>query len=342
MSDPLSSAEFAIVDTERLDEITTRHRQIADFLRQEKFAAMLIQQPSNFAWLTAGASNERGGSTGLSGSLFVTPEARVIICTNADTAQFFETEVNNMGFQLKERPWFEPRSQMLADLCRGRKVASDSGFPGTSDVHSALFGLRSPLSEYDRGRLRTGGQLLTHAIEATARGIVKGRSEAEIAGELSHRLLKHQLVPERLQILADGRGRRFRCWTYDDSPVRRYCSISAVARYQGLYIGAARTICLGDAPAELLKAFEPAALVHSTGIFFTQSNWSLNDVWSRVHRLYEKTGSAAEWRQSDQADVVEFEFGAVPLRPNSEFPLTEGTAVYWHPSVGPVLMGDTV
>ena len=342
LSDPLDSAEFAAVDTERLGEIATRHQRIAEFLRQEGYAALLIQQPSNFAWLTAGGCNERGGSTGSTGALFVTPDARVIVCSNADTAQFFEVEVGNMGFQLKERPWFEPRAVMLADLCRGRRVASDSPFNGTTDVSMPLLGMRLPLSDFDTARMREGSKLLTHAVEATARGLTKGRTEAEIAGELSHRLFKHGLQPERLQILADGRGRRFRRWTFDESPVQGYCTISAVARYHGLFVGAARTVCWDDAPSELLKAFEPAALVVATGVYFSQPDWELFEVWNRVHRLYDKSGAAAEWRLSDQADVVEYEFGAVAIMPTSEFRLSAGTPVYWHPSVGPVLMGDTV
>lgn len=342
LSDPLSSAEFAIIDTERLGEIAVRHQRIAEFLRQEEYAALLIQQPSNFAWLTAGGCNERGGSSGLTGALFVTPDARVIVCSNADTAQFFEVEVANMGFQLKERPWFEPRSVMLADLCRGRRVASDTPFTGTTDVSQHLLGMRLPLSDFDSVRLREGARLLTRAVEATARGLKQGRIEAEIAGELSHRLIKHGLQPERTQILADGRGRRFRRWTHDPSPVQRYCTISAVARYRGLFVGAARTVCLGEAPPELLKAFEPAALVAATGIYFSQPDWELFEVWNRVHRLYDKSGAATEWRLSDQADVVEYEFGAVPVMPTSEFQLSAGTPIFWHPSVGPVLMGDTV
>ena len=342
LSDPLSSAEFAAVDTERLGEIATRHQRIAEFLRQEGYAALLIQQPSNFAWLTAGGCNERGGSTGSTGALFVTPDARVLVCSNADTAQFFEFEVSNMGFQLKERPWFEPRAVMLADLCRGRRVASDSPFNGTTDVSMRLLEMRLPLSDFDTAWLRGAGKRLTRAVEATARGLTKGRTEAEIAGELSHRLVKHGLQPERLQILADGRGGRFRRWTYDDSPVQRYCTISAVARYRGLFIGVARTVCWGNAPSELLKAFEPAALVSATGIYFSQPDWELFEVWNRVHRLYDKSGAAAEWRLGDQADVVEYEFGAVPIMPTSEFRLSAGTPVYWHPSVETVLMGDTV
>ena len=342
LSDPSPSAEFATVDTDRVSEIATRHQRVADFLRQEKYAALLIQQPSNFAWLTAGACNERGGSTGCTGSIFVTPDARVLVCSNADTAQFFETEVSNMGFQLKERPWFEPRNVMVADLCRGRRVASDSGFSGTTDVSPRLLEMRLPLSDFDAARLREAGKLLTHAIEATARGLTVGRTEAEIAGELSHRLFKHGLHPERLQVLADGRGRRFRRWTYDQSPVQRYCSISAVASFHGLMVGAARTVCWGTAPPDLLKAFESAVLISAAGIYFSQPDWELFEVWNRVHRLYEKTGAGSEWQLADQADIVEYEFGAIPVVPSSEYRLSAGTPIYWHPSVGPVQMGDTV
>ena len=342
LSDPLSSAEYATLDTERLSEIAARHQRLADFLRQEDFEAALLQQSSNFTWLTAGGSNERGGTTGATGALFVTPEARVIACSNVDTNQFFESEVCNMGFQLKERVWTEPRSVMLADLCRGRRVASDTGFPGTTNVALRLLGLRLPLSDYEKTRLREAARLLTRAIEATARGMVKGRTEAEIAGEVSHRMFKHGVYPERIQVLGDGRGARFRRWNFDDSPVHGYCTISAVGRYCGFFVGAARTVSLGDPPEALLKAFHSAAMIAATGIYFSQPDWELFEVWNRVHRLYEKSGVEAEWRLADQAEIVEYEFGTVPVMPNSEFRLTVGTPVFWHPSVGPVLMGDTV
>ena len=342
LSDPLSSAEFATIDMGRASEITRRHQLIREFLDRENYSALLLQQPANFAWLTCGGQNQRGGQTGSTGCLFVTPEARVIVCSNADTAQLFEAEVAGLGFQLKERPWYEPRSVMVSDLCRGRRVASDTGVGETDDVSLMLLGMRLPLSPYDLTHLRDAGRFVAHGIEATARGLTRGRTEAEIAGELSHRLLKQGVIPERIQILGDGRGRRFRYWTFDQSRVQRCCTISVVGRYCGLYVGAARTVSLGEPPADLLAACEPAALIAATGMFFSQPEWELYEVWNRVHRLYEKSGAAAEWRLADQADVVEYEFGSIPLMPNSEYRLSAGVPLFWHPSVGPALMGDTV
>ena len=342
LSDPFSSAEFAVIDTTRVNEVTRRHRLIREFLNREDYAALLLQNPANFAWLTVGGQNQRGGSTGQTGALFVTPDARVIVCSNSETAQYFEADIPGLGFQLKERPWFEPKAVMVSDLCRGRRVASDTGLKGTDDVSLMLLGMRLPLTDYDTELTREAGRLVTHAVEATARSLTRGRTEAEIAGEIAHRLLKHNVYPERIQILGDGRGRRFRYWTFDQTNVHRYCTISVVGRYQGLHAGVARTVSFGAPPPELLAAFEPAALVAATGIYFSQPEWELFEVWNRVQRLYEKSGAAAEWRLADQADVVEYAFGSVPLMPTSEFRLTAGTPVFWHPSVGPAVMGDTV
>lgn len=342
LSDPLSSAEFATIDASRVAEVTRRHSLIREFLDREDYCALLLQQPANFSWLTAGGQNQRGGLTGNTGSVFVTPEARVIVCSNSDTAQFFESDASGLGFQLKERPWYEPRAVMISDLCRGRRVASDTGVCGTNDVSLMLMGMRLPLTTFDTERLREAGRIVAHGIEATARSLTRGKSEAEIAGELAHRLMKRGVFPERIQVLADGRGRRFRYWTYDQSLVQRYCTISVVGRYQGLHVAAARTVSFGDPPSDLLAAFEPAALVAATGMYFSQPEWELFEVWNRVRRIYEKSGAASEWRNADQADVVEYAFGSIPLMPNSEFRLTAGVPVYWHPSVGPALMGDTV
>ena len=342
LSDPLSSAEFAVIDSDRMAEIDRRHSLIRELLAREDYAALLIQQPANFAWMTGGRSNLRGGLTGQTGSIFVTPDARLIACSNASTAQFFEAEVAGLGFQLKERPWFEPRAVMISDLCRGRRVASDTGVSGTDDVSLLLLGMRLPLSDYEVQLMRDGGRIIAHAVEATARGLTKGRTEAEIAGEVSHRLLKRGVTPERIQVVADGRGRRFRYWTHDQSIVQRYCTILVVGRYNGLFVGAARTVSLGEAPKDLMESFERAALIAATGMFFSQPEWELFEVWNRVRRIYEKTDSFAEWQQADQADVVEYEFGSVPLMPSSEFRLTPGVPIFWHPSVGPALMGDTV
>lgn len=341
-SEPFPSAEYAVIDADRVDEVARRHKLVIDFLEQERYDALLLQNPANLTWFTAGGRFHRGHAQGTTAALFVTPEARVVICNNVDTPTILDFEVPNLGFQLKERAWTEPRSVLIGDLCRGRKVASDLPFGATTDVGPRLLEMRLPLSPYDVVKLRKAGRLVVHAIEATLRNLTVGRTEADLAGELSHRLMKHEVVPERIQVLADGRALRYRHWSYSDQPVRSFCSVSVVGRFGGLHVGAVRNACLENPPPELLEAFEKTALIAATGLYFSQADWEMFEVWNRVKRIYEKTNAGDEWRLADQADVVEFEFGSIPLNPSSEYRLSAGVPIFWHPSVGPVMTGDSV
>jgi Xaa-Pro dipeptidase len=340
---PLSSAEIATVDIDRIAEVGRRHKLLADFMRQEGYSGVLLQRPANLAWLSGGARLQLDASAhSTAAAFFVTPEARVAICSNVETAQLFESDIANLGFQLKERPWTEPRSVMMADLCRGRKVAADVPGPLVTDVSLHLTGMRLPLSAYELALLRVAGRVTAHAVEATCRNLTPGRVEQEVAGELSHRLLKHGVTPERLQVIGDGRGKRFRHYRVSESTIQRWATVVAVGSYRGLHVGVARTVCLVEPSSELLKSYEQAALILATGMYFSQSGWELFEVWNRVKRIYEKSGAEDQWRLADQADVVEYELGSVPLMPTSEFRLTPGTPIYWHPSVDHVILGDTV
>ncbi len=341
-SEPLSSAEFATIDADRMDEVAHRHKQVIEFLLQERYDALLLQNPANLTWFTAGGLFRNGSTTGTSAALFITPDARVIICNNVDTPQILDFQAPHLGFQLKERSWTEPRAVLLGDLCRGRKVASDLPFGTTTDVGPRMLEMRLPLREYEWATMRTGGRIVGHALEATLRALTSGRTEAEVAGEIAHRLIKHQVSPERIQILADGRALRYRHWSYTESPIRSFCSVSVVGRYQGLHVGAVRTVCLETPTPQFLAAFEKAALVTATGLYFSQSEWELFEVWNRVKRIYEKSGAGEEWRLADQAEIIEYEYGSVPLMPSSEYRLSAGVPIFWHPSIGPVMTGDSI
>ena len=134
---PMSSAEFQTVDGDRLADIQHKHAAVKQLLAVRQLDAILLQRPLNFAWFTSGGDCSRGGSSDASAALFITPEARVVVTSNAESAQLFDRELQGLGFQLKERPWHEPRATLMDDLCRGRKVASDARFNGTPDISEA-------------------------------------------------------------------------------------------------------------------------------------------------------------------------------------------------------------
>ena len=329
-------------NTDRADDVEARQQAVAEFLEREGFDALLIGQPANFAWFTAGGDNSRAGSSQTTAAIFITHDARVLVTDNVNSPLLFDHQLPGLGFQLKERPWHQPKRQLVEDIVRGRNVAGDVPLDGVTDISERLVELRLPLSELDCRRMRDLGKSVAHAVEATARRFPRGASEAEVAAEVAHRMIKHQIIPEMIQVVSAGRRSRYRHWSFDERPIERTCAISAVGRRWGLYAGAARTICFDSIPEDLQAAHQAAALIHATGMHFSEADWELKDVWDRVARIYEKFGHTSEWQLASQAEVVGYSSVEAALTPFSTFRLGSRMALYWHPSVGPAVAGDTV
>lgn len=331
-----------VQDPERLSDVEQKHQRVRQLLAAQGADGLLLQHPANIAWFTAGADLSRLASDSCQTSVFITEDARLFATNAVDSALVFEREAFGLGFQLKQREWFQPHSRLIEDLCRGRKVVSDSGCQGTSVVSRPLALLRLPLTRLEVTRLRRLSRVLVHAVESTCRNIRAGMTEAAIAGEIGHRLIRRTVAPCRIQVCADGRNERYRHWSFGEDPVREYASVSCVARRWGLHLGVTRSVALNAIPDSLRAAHEHAALVHATGMYFSRNQRKLSEVWPKVRRIYEKFGMEGEWQLADQADVVGYRSSEQRLLPDNDFVLTADMAVFWHPTVGPAMMGDTV
>jgi Xaa-Pro aminopeptidase len=184
--------------------------------------------------------------------------------------------------------------------------------------------------------------LVAHAVEATARSFRQGDSEAEIAGQLVHRLYRHKVIPERIQVLADGQGQRYRHWSFGDDKVESLCTIAVVGRREGLHVGAARTVSFGKPPTEFRKAHLDTLLVQATGMFFSQDQWEIYETWNRVERIYEKFGHSEEWHFSDQGCVTGYELCEAPIVPKSQLKLSAGMPIFWQSSIEQAMSADTI
>lgn len=339
---PISSGEIPTTDPRRAIDVDQKQQQVFELLEKNQLDALLLQSPDNIAWFTTGADLSRPGSTESIAAVFVTSDARLVACNNVDADQIFDRAIPGLGFQVKSRPWYEPLSKLINDLCKGRKVASDTGIDQTLNISEQLKSLRFPFTELEGERIREVGKLVAHAVEATARSVERGATEQEIAGSLSHRLLKRGVTPKRLQVMADGQSIRYRHWGFGEDRLERYCIISAVGSQNGLHAAATRTVSLGKPPSSFIKSHHLALLMQATGMYFSKPDWALFDTWKRVKRIYEKYDCPDEWQHADQADIIGYLPAETSILLNSEFKLKTGTAAFWHPSVGPAMTGDTI
>lgn len=336
---PAGAVSEAVRD--RRADIDAKHQRLAELLQQVGCDGLLVLQPENFAWLTSGGVARGVLDPDSLPALYFTGQGRWVICSNVDTLRLFEEELDELGFQVKEWPWYWGREQLLADLMQNRRIACDTPLPSTTDVRQQLRQWRRTLTPYEQACYRALGQLLAHALEATCRSLAPGDTEREVAGQLSHRLLHRGAAAVLVAAAADGRLRRYRQLEYTSEPVRKSCVVLALARKYGLYALASRTVVFGEPEPALRQEHDAACRVCAV---YQASSWPdavPQQILATGQRVYQLADAEHEWRLCPQGQITGRAPVELPLTPSTQELFQAGWAVTWRASVGAALSCDT-
>jgi hypothetical protein len=340
---PTEQSAVAPADS-RLDrrlDLDEKQAWVGSFLQQVDCDGLLVLEPENFAWLTSGGSARGALEPDAQPALFFSPQQRCVICSNADTQRLFDEEIDGLGFQVKEWPWYWRREQLLADLCQKRRVACDRVFQECKPVGDQLRQRRRTLSAYERACYRSLGQLLAHAIEAVCRNLVPHQTEREAAGQIGHRLLHRGAFPIAISVAADGRSRIYRQGGFTSTAISRYCVLTATARKYGLYATASRSMSFGAPEEAFKKEHEAACKIAATYVGASWADAVPKAILSTGRHIYQTNSHEHEWRLSPQGFVTGRTAVEQPLLPSTEDLLQTSWAVTWRPSVGAALSCDT-
>jgi hypothetical protein len=340
---PTEQSAVAPVDA-RLDrriDIDQKQAWVSSFLQQSNCDGLLVLDPDNFAWLTSGGAARGILDPAGHPALFFSPQQRCLLCGNADTQRIFDEEIDGLGFQVKEWPWYWGRERLLADICQNRRVACDRPFLECKDVGEQLRQRRRVLSAYERGCIRSLGPLLAHAIEAVCRNLVPHQTEREAAGQVGHRLLHRGALPAAISVAADGRSRTYRQGGFTSSPITRFCVITATARKYGFYATASRSMTFGAPEEAFKKEHEAACKIAATYVGASWTDAVPKAILSTGRHVYQTSGYEHEWRLSPQGFVTGRAAVEQPFLPTTEDLLQTHWAVTWRASVGAGVSCDT-
>ncbi|MGZ3381958.1 MAG: M24 family metallopeptidase, partial [Isosphaeraceae bacterium] len=276
--------------------------------------------------------------------LFINHTSRAVVSDNVQSTRVFEEELAGLGFQLKERPWFDEPFRPIAELCHNKRIATDLGSAGCMLLRregDPLRGLRQRLTSLERQRLRELGRTLTLVVEATCRNFDRGEREADVAGHLAHRLLREGVVPVDLRIASDDRLARFRQPTFKAAPILKSATIAITGRRFGLCAALTRTVSFGPVDSEFQSHHTLAAMVDATCIFFSRPGEPISEVFRRAKRIYEKFNAPHEWTLDYQGSLIGYSQRESLLTPDSNLIIEPDMAICWSPSVGSARSEDT-
>jgi Xaa-Pro aminopeptidase len=328
---------------ERRADVDEKHRRIIDLLNTSGYEAIVLGRADSVAWFTSGGDlGQNLASDTSSVLLYINRSCRAVITDNVQSARVFEEELAGLGFQLKERAWYDNPEQMVSELCHGKHVASDTGLNGWPNEMERLRRLRLSLTKIERQRLRELGRTLALAVEATCRNFDPGETEADVAGHLAHRLIREGVVPIDLRVASDDRLTRYRQPTFKAAPIRKRAIIAATGRRHGLCASVTRIVSFGPVEPEFRRAHSLASMVDATYTFFSRPGETVSGVFRRARRIYEKFNHPHEWTLDYQGFLIGYSPREIVLCPESDLVLGPDMAVCWSPSVGPARSEDTI
>jgi hypothetical protein len=329
-----------MVDPRRTD-VDAKQELVAKLLHDSGCEGLLVLHPANFRWLTSG-----GQPAGLAGrdelpAIYFHPTQRWVVASATDTPRLFADELDGLGFQLKEWHWSASRDQLLADLVFGRKVACDQAFRECRPVGPYFALSRRKLTTYEAGRMTELGEIVARAVEATARQFAWGDSEEEIAGHLSHRLLRHGAEPVAFQVSGDGRARALRRRGYRPDAVERSCVLQVTARKFGLHATAARTV-FRSAPDEAERAeFEAALRARVAHLAVAKVGDRVTATLDAGKAILRPTPFEHEWRIAPPVCLTGREPSEGVFLASAQDRWTADWAVVWQERVGAAALVDT-
>jgi Xaa-Pro aminopeptidase len=331
---------LAVVSDRRAD-IEAKQGRVAALLQEVGCEGLLLLEPDNFSWLTSGATPRGVLDPGAAPGVYCTAEGRWLLCSNVDSQRFFDEELDGLGFQLKEWPWHWGRDQFLAELCNNRRLACDHPFNDAVVVADPLRRQRRQLSAYEQACLLALGQLISHALEATCRTLSQGETEREVAGQVYHRLAHRGVQALHIGVAADGRSRLYRQFGFTPTPIKHFAVLTATGRKYGLTATASRSVCFGEAPADLRQDQNAVCRVSASYLASTWTDAVPREILLAGRRIYLISGYEHEWTLSPQGHVTGRAAVELSFTPQTEELFQPGWAITWCASAGAACSCDT-
>ncbi len=330
------------------DEVLEKRSRLTHLMNERDLETIVLSRRHNFSWATGGADNHvrHASDLGVASLVFYRDGRKVAFTSNIEAQRIMTEELEGLGFELRETPWYAPqeRSEALRDLLGSSRAASDDGTPGTEDIEPHLPWLRMKLTDHELKKYRWLGKAAGRGVAEVCRKIRKGVTEEEIAGCLFAAMQKQSVKPTVLLVAADDRLLKYRHPIPTQAKVKRAVMVVLCARRWGLICSVTRLVHFGKLSPELKRKHEAVAYVDAVFIDRSRPGTPFVGVLEQARKAYAERGFADEWKlhhQGGPTGYLEREFTVNPETPRDQCVETN-MALAWNPSIAGTKSEDTV
>ena len=326
-----------------MSEYTRKLEIIRTWMTDHKIGGLYLQSVGSFAWATCGAvSYINTASTNGLASLLITQDHQYLITTNIEAPRLeLEEQLSTRAWESVVSAWHESHD-VVADLCRGLRLASDGFYPGASILSAELARLRAKLTPEEGNRFRDLGKCCARAVQTAAYSVKPGQSEYEIAALLAAEAERQGVQAIVNLIATDERIYSFRHPLPTSKKLDRYAMLILCGRKDGLVCSLTRLVHFGPLPDELKRKAEACARVDAAFIKLTRPGEKLGVIFENAISTYIATGYPEEWRKHHQGGASGYEPREYLAVPGSTEQVNLGQVYAWNPSITGYKSEDTI
>ncbi len=330
----------------KADEFAGKVQRVEDFLAVHELAGIVLSRAENFAWLGCGADNLVDASieTG-EAAMIVRPGCVTVLASNIEADRILSEELDELGItEVQSYPWHQPerRLEVIRRLSTGARFVADDGSAGLPPPPDGFAELRYTLTGAEVERYQALGEEATQAVEAAARALEPGITEAEAGGLLARRLRARGITPIVLLVAADQRVKHWRHPLPKAVPARRCVLMGVCGRRQGLVAALSRMAHFGEVPGALHERHRTVCAVDASMILSTVPDTPACDVLEAARRAYETARVPDEWLLHHQGGAIGYRAREYVVTPDCEERVLATQAFAWNPSITGTKSEDTI
>lgn len=332
------------------EELAEKRHRIAALLDAEGLDALLLTQEGSVAWVMGGGATRVsiGGGDALASVLVTKDETVYILADAIEAPRVAAEEVPGQGVHVKVYPWEEgrtaDRARIVADIVGDGEIGADAPVEGIASVRvlrDAVVWLRSSLLEPEVARYRWLAQTTASLLEAAARAVRPGMTEAQVAASYVGPLMAYGIQVPVALVAADERIHRFRHPLPTDNAVQQHVLLVAGASRWGLQVSASRAVYFGQLPDDLRRKQDGCARVDLAYIDATHAGATAAEIFAAGAKAYEEAGYAGEWRLHHQGGAAGYAGREWTITPTGTERVQERQAFAYNPSIAGVKSEDT-
>lgn len=326
-----------------ITEMEVKWERVKAWLDQERMDGVLFCRQDGFSWMTGGCARHSAPfPTGSGAYLWTDGDGITLLAPLHEAIRMTDEELGFVPVSVFAWPWYRDAESEIARFVGKRKAAADMHVAGLPNRFEDIAALRHELLPVEIQRFQQLGYDMTLALEETARRIVAGDLEHEIAERLKERLVVGGMEPTSVMVASDERIYQFRTPITTDRPVEKAAMIAACARRHGLIVSATRSVHLGPLARNLQERHLAVCSVDAKIIHATRPGMTGDELFGRLCRAYAEAGFPGEWELNDQGGAIGYGNRDWYALPGQEAFVKRNQAFAWNPTIAGTKSEDTV